>query len=130
VLCNAATDLTNQLGEKILQSVRGKRPEPIALQKEAKVDSVVLKSYEGTYVMQFIWAITVSLENGKLVAHLTNEDKFRLFAKSNTEFFCKVVPAWVSFEKGANGKVERLILHQNGIDTPCFKMRKPATAKP
>ena len=52
VLCNTAMEHTTELGEKILQSALGMKPDPIAVHKTVEVDLAVLKSYEGTYALR------------------------------------------------------------------------------
>jgi serine-type D-Ala-D-Ala carboxypeptidase/endopeptidase len=123
VLSNTATDKTTAVGEKILQSIIGMKPEPVSVRKAIEVDPAVLKTYEGTYALAPLFAITITLEDGKLMAQATGQSKFQLFATSETEFFYKVVDAQISFVKGDDGKVEKLILHQNGMDLPGSKTR-------
>ena len=118
VLCNTASELTTPLAEKILQAALGMKPDPIAVKKSVDVDLAVLKSYEGMYVISLSFAITVTVEDGKLMAQATNQPKFQLFPESDSKFFYKVVDAQITFEKGDGGEVNKLILHQNGRDMP------------
>jgi serine-type D-Ala-D-Ala carboxypeptidase/endopeptidase len=122
VLCNTAADVTTPIAEKIIQSALGMKPEPVAVRKAVKVSPDALKSYVGTYALSVLFAITITFEDGKLMAQATGQNKFQLFAKSETEFFYKVVDAQISFVKGDDGKVQKLILHQNGQDMPGFKI--------
>ena len=122
VLCNTASEHTTELAEKILQSLLGIKPEPIAVHKTLDVDPAVLKSYEGMYVLSLAFALTITVEDGKLMAQATNQQKCQLFAESDTKFFYKVVDAQVSFEKDDKGNVNKLILHQNGQDMPGIKV--------
>jgi serine-type D-Ala-D-Ala carboxypeptidase/endopeptidase len=122
VLCNTATDVTSLLAEKVLQSMLGMKPEPIKIRKVAKVDPAVLKSYEGTYVLSLAFAITITVENGQLMAQATQQPKIQFFPESETKFFCKMVDAQISFEKDAKGHVNKLVLHQNGQDMPAARV--------
>jgi len=122
VLCNTASDVTTPIAEKITQSLFGLRPEPIAVRKSIHVDPQVLKKYEGTYALSLLFAITVSVENGKLMAQATGQSKFEIFPESETRFFYKVVDAQISFENGDDGNVNKLVLHQNGQDMPGIKL--------
>ena len=103
------------------------KPEPIAVQKIVAVDPAVLKSYVGTYALSFAFAITVSLEGDKLMAQATGQSKYQIFPESETEFFYKVVKAKISFEKGDDGKINKLVLHQNGNDLPGIRVPEPST---
>ncbi len=129
VLCNTATEHTTPLAEKILQSLLGMHPEPLAVHKAVEIDPALLKSYEGTYVLSLVFAITITVEDGKLMARATNQEKYQLFPDSDSKFFYKVVDAQISFEKDGNGNVNKLVLHQNGQDMPGIKVPTAAAGK-
>jgi D-alanyl-D-alanine-carboxypeptidase/D-alanyl-D-alanine-endopeptidase len=118
VLANTGTEFTSMLAEKVVVLVAGGKPTPIELRKTVKVDPAVLKTYEGRYSLTPLFAITVTVEDGKLMAQATGQDKFEVFPESETEFFYKVVDAKLSFEKDKDGKVTQLVLHQNGLKQP------------
>jgi D-alanyl-D-alanine-carboxypeptidase/D-alanyl-D-alanine-endopeptidase len=61
---------------------------------------------------------TVTLEDGQLMAQATGQDKYPIYAESETEFFYKVVDAQLTFEVGDDGTTEQLVLHQNGGHVP------------
>ncbi len=125
VVCNTATDRTTELAEKIIQTTLGMSPPPIVVRKTIKLAPDVLKQYEGTYALSLLFAITITAEDGKLMAQATGQDKFRIFPESETKFFYKIVDAEIDFEKGKDGKVEKLILHQNGKNLPGLKLPVP-----
>ncbi len=56
----------------------------------------------------------VTVEGGRVYAQLTNQSRFEIFPETETDFFWKVADAQVSFVKDANGKVIKVIHHQNG----------------
>ncbi len=122
VFCNTATDKTSELAEKIIQSAVGLSPATIAVHKAIKLSPEVLKKYEGTYALSLLFAITVTVEDGKLMARATGQDKAQIFPESETKFFYKIVDAQIEFENGKDGKVGKLILHQNGQDLPGLKL--------
>jgi CubicO group peptidase (beta-lactamase class C family) len=122
VLCNTAMEHTTPLAEKIVQSSLGMKPEPIAVRKTVDVAPAVLQSYAGTYALSIIFAITITVEDGKLMAQATAQPKFQIFPESATKFFYKVVDAQITFEKGDDGKVNKLVLHQNGRDLPGIRL--------
>jgi D-alanyl-D-alanine-carboxypeptidase/D-alanyl-D-alanine-endopeptidase len=129
VLCNTASDATTPLAEKILQSLLGMSPEPVQVNTPITVAPAKLKQYEGTYALSLAFAITITLEKNRLMAQATGQDKFQIFPKSETDFFYKVIDAQISFEKGTDGKVTKLILHQNGRDLPGIKLPETAEKK-
>jgi CubicO group peptidase (beta-lactamase class C family) len=79
-----------------------------------RLDTTVLRQYAGQYQLAPGFILTISLENGSLMSQATGQGKAELFAKKENFFFFKVVDAQVEFIKGADNKVEKLILHQNG----------------
>jgi CubicO group peptidase (beta-lactamase class C family) len=83
-------------------------------QKEVKIDPKIYDSYVGEYQLAPTFTVTITSENGKLMAQATGQEKFELFPTSETDFYLKVVPASVTFVKDAEGKVTELILTQNG----------------
>jgi CubicO group peptidase (beta-lactamase class C family) len=125
VVCNTATDKTSELAEKIIQTEFGMSPPPIAVRKTINLAPDALRQYEGTYPLSLFFAITITVENGKLMAQATGQEKAQIFPESETKFFYKVVDAQIEFEKGKDGKVEKLILHQNGQDMPGLKLPEP-----
>jgi CubicO group peptidase (beta-lactamase class C family) len=129
VVCNTANDKTTELAEKTIQSALGMSPKPIALRKTTKIAPDVLKQYEGTYALSLVFAITTTVEDGRLMAQATGQEKIQIFPESETKFFYKVVDAQIDFEKGKDGKVEKLVLHQNGQDMPGMKLPTAEEAK-
>jgi len=91
--------------------------------KEVKVDSSVYDSYAGEYELGPNFIVTITNENGKLMGQPTNQPKAELFPTSDTEFFLKLVDAQVTFVKDEQGKVTKLILHQNGRNMEAKKVR-------
>jgi len=91
--------------------------------KEVTLDPKTYDAYAGDYELAPGFIITVTNENGRLIAQATGQGKFELFPTSETEFFLKVVDAQVTFVKDEQGKVTQLILNQNGRKTPGKKIR-------
>ena len=91
--------------------------------KEIKIDPKIYESYAGVYELAPDFIITLTSEDGKLMAQATGQPKFELFPTSETEFFLKVVEAQVTFVKDEAGKVTQLILNQNGRKMPAKKIR-------
>ena len=92
-------------------------------QKDVNVDPKILDSYAGEYQLGPTFTITITSENGKLMAQATGQEKFELFPTSETDFYLKVVPASVTFVKDAAGKVTELVLTQNGRKGTAKKIR-------
>jgi CubicO group peptidase (beta-lactamase class C family) len=122
VLTNTAYGQTSALGEKILQTMLGMTVEPIAIRKAVEVDQAVLEKYVGKYSILPWFGITVTLEDGKLMAQATWQEKFQIFPESPTKFFYKVVDAQITFVEEDDGKVKKLVLRQHGRDLPAVRV--------
>lgn len=92
-------------------------------QKEIKVDPKLYDAYAGDYELAPSFVITVTHEDGKLMAQATGQSKLELFPLSETDFSLKVIAAQVTFVKNEQGQVTQLILNQNGRKTPGKKIR-------
>ncbi len=123
LLCNTATQTTTAAGEKIIQAMLGMKPAPVELTNVVEVKPEVLKRYAGAYDLAPGARFTITVEDGKLMVQLTGQPKFQVFAKSETEFFYRVVDAQLTFETNEQGEVERLILHQNGMNMPALRAK-------
>ncbi len=89
---------------------------------DADVPESILETYVGTYALSPAFTIEVTRSGQQLFTQATNQGKFEIFAKSNTEFYLKVVAASITFN--TNGQqVESMTLHQNGQDIPGKKIK-------
>jgi CubicO group peptidase (beta-lactamase class C family) len=94
-----------------------KTNKPIPVREEASVGAEALKKYVGVYELAPSFSITITLEEGHLMAQATGQNKFEIFAESETKFFYKVVDAQIEFVS-ANGAVDSMILYQGGQKIP------------
>lgn len=116
VLANLNGPLASQIAANLAKLAHGERVVLSTERKEITVSPEILKQYVGTYELAPTFSITITLENGQLMTQATNQQKFPLFAESETMFFLKVVDAQVEFMKNEKGEVKNLVLHQNGRD--------------
>jgi 3-oxoadipate enol-lactonase len=73
----------------------------------------VLQSYVGTY-MSRDRGLTVTLDNGHLIAQAPGQANAPLFAESETKFFFRTSDVEVEFTKDPKGKITRAIIYQDG----------------
>ncbi|MFI5401673.1 MAG: serine hydrolase [Planctomycetota bacterium] len=118
ILADTATGEVDALGEEILRMILGEKVEPRVFRKTVEVKPEILAAYAGTYALFSAFKLTVTVEDGRLMVQATGQPKFPVFALSETEFFYKIVDARITFEKDKDGKVSRIVLHQNGQDMP------------
>jgi len=79
---------------------------------EIHLDEQVLKRYVGRYELAPNFIVTITQEKDHLFAAATGQPRFEVFAESERSFFYKAVDAQIVFETDAEGKVQRLVLHQ------------------
>ncbi len=91
-------------------------------QKEASIDPKLLDGYVGRYQLAPEFVLTITREGDGLYAQATNQPKFPVYAKSDREFFFKVVDAQLTFEPGPSGKAVSLTLQQNGAHMPAKRI--------
>lgn len=114
-----ADDVANDLSAIVFGA-----PYKIAAERKAiRLAPAVLEKYVGQYQVAPSFSITVTSEDGHLMAQPTGQGRVELFAESETDFFLKVVDAQITFVKDAQGQVTRLILHQGGRDMPAPKIK-------
>ena len=72
--------------------------------------------YLGRYPLTSAFAINITERNGTLLCQATGQGQLALRESSADRFTIGGVPAEISFERDAAGKVTALVLHQNGRD--------------
>jgi 3-oxoadipate enol-lactonase len=77
------------------------------------VSADVLQSYVGTYAWRDK-GLTVTLDNGHLIARAPGQANAPLFAESETKFFFRISDVEVEFAKDPKGKVTRAVIYQDG----------------
>jgi bla regulator protein blaR1 len=82
------------------------------------LDSAVLDRYIGDYQLAPSAVMAVTREGNQLFAQVTGQPKAEIFARSESEFFYKIVKAQLSFERDSQGRTTGLVLHQNGAHMP------------
>lgn len=78
------------------------------------VGEKVLDEYVGSYELVPNVIFTITRQADKLFAELTGQPRVRVFAETENKFYYKVVNAQLTFNRGADGKIESLTLHQGG----------------
>ena len=81
------------------------------------IDPAVLDNYIGKYKLNDNIIVTMTKENNKLFGEPTNQPKVELQPLSDTDFVIKELNAKISFVKDENGKVTKLKLNMNGMDS-------------
>ncbi|HXF43807.1 MAG TPA: serine hydrolase [Pyrinomonadaceae bacterium] len=92
--------------------------------KEISVEPKALEKYVGEYQLQQPKAIlTISIENGKLVAQIANQPKLLLAAEAEDRFFSKDINLLINFIKNDQGNIGGLVLQIDGSRLPAQKIK-------
>ncbi|MCC7053242.1 MAG: serine hydrolase [Gemmatimonadaceae bacterium] len=93
----------------------------------AAYDPKTFDRFVGRYALDLAPAriMTFTRTGDSLAIQLTGQPKFPIYPTSDTSFVLRVVPASVTFQRDAQGKVTGLMLHQNG-DNHATRLEGPA----
>ena len=123
LLTNTASGEVDQLAEKIIQSLAGISVEPRSFEKAAKVAPEVMQRYVGKYQLTPELIFTVTTKGNQLFVQLTGQPALQVYARTETEWFLKVVKATVTFNVDRKGKCKSLELFQNGNRQTAKRMK-------
>ena len=79
-----------------------------------KLDPALLHDYVGHYALGAGAEFAITVQHDQLYVQLTGQAAYPVYAKAKDHFFYTVVDAQLDFERDASGKVDALVLHQNG----------------
>ncbi|HEX7828351.1 MAG TPA: serine hydrolase [Thermoanaerobaculia bacterium] len=125
VLSNAATLAgPDDIGRHLLDPAFPLVEQP----KQVAANATLFDHFVGRYELAPNFVLTITREADHLYLQATGQPKFELFAKSDREYFLKVVDARVTFDADVNGKAPSLTLHQNGQHMPAKRLEGEAPA--
>ncbi|HEX6810861.1 MAG TPA: serine hydrolase [Planctomycetota bacterium] len=128
ILANTSRAEIDAIGDRILKLLAGTKVEPLKIEQPVAVERAVLQRYVGKYRMSPAATFDVTLRERGLFAQLTGQQACRLYPRSATEFFYRVVEASITFELEGEA-VTGLVLHQNGRDTRCSRLPEGGEGK-
>ena len=124
VLSNTATGEVDKLGAEIMALLKGDDVKPREFRQSVEVNEEVCKKYVGKYklneALTFDVAYAADTKTG-LTVQLTGQPAFKIYPKSNSRWFLKIVKAEIEFTVDDQGKCVSLTLHQNGIQQTAKK---------
>ncbi len=80
----------------------------------AEVGSAAFERLVGDYKLNEKLTISISIEEGKLLAQATGQNSFELFPLSDLEYKAKVANIEMIFNPASDESIESLTLHQGG----------------
>jgi len=125
VMTNTGGEGADDIGMHLLDPALplARKPAPPPPHTTIQLSADVLARYVGSYELAPKFSIEVTLKDAALYGQPTDQQAFRLWPESETEFFLKDVDAQVTFVRDAQGRVTGLVLHQGGRDLPGKKVR-------
>lgn len=115
LLTNTSTGEVDRLATDILKMISGKQVAVREFKKPVAVPVDTLQRFVGRYEINPDAAFTVEVTDGKLMVGLTGQPSYQVFARSETEWFYKVVDATITFNLDKDGKCDSLVLLQAGV---------------
>ena len=106
----------HQHGERLAPRISDAEADAAVGEHAVTLAPATLANYVGRYRLGPNVMFDVTLKDGQLMVQLTGQSAFPVFASAHDKFFYRVVDAQIDFQRNASGKVDALILHQNGID--------------
>jgi len=98
--------------------------------KAVTLDTKILEAIVGVYKIREGDLRTITIEGNQLYTQRSGGPKLQAFAESETEFFYKDSFTHFTIVKDENGKVIKMIMHDEGNDEEAVKISdKPATDK-
>jgi CubicO group peptidase (beta-lactamase class C family) len=122
VLSNTATGEVDRLAEDMIRMLAGMPVQPRKFPKTVEVADEVLQRYPGRYAILPQFVLTITAAGDELHVQATGQPKLRVFPKSDTEWFYKIVDAQITFDVDDEGNCTSLTLHQNGQDMPAKRV--------
>jgi len=111
----------NKMAVNIVNALYGKEFKMPVVSKEISLDAATLKKYVGEYVLDPTFSINITVKNNCLYAQGSGQPDLQIFPESEHLFYAKVVDAKLEFINGDDGKIAKIILHQNGHSIPGLK---------
>ncbi len=95
------------------------------LTREARVEESILKQYVGVYELDPGHTAIITLADGQLQVEAPGGGlpKTPLFAESESKFLLKLFKTEFEFVRDKNGSVTQVIVHSNGKDEVCKKVK-------
>jgi CubicO group peptidase (beta-lactamase class C family) len=93
------------------------------IKESVTVPDAVLQSYTGQYALSPTFIITIYKEGKVIYAQATGQGSFQIIPETQTKFFPREFPAYLEFTKNTTGKVNALILYQNGQQQEAKKIK-------
>ena len=100
-----------------------KTSKPIPSENGIKLEEKIIEKYVGTYQVTPDFLFVVSKVQNKLYLQAGGQEKYEMFADTETKFFLKVNDATLEFVKDETGVITKAILNQSGRTIDANKLK-------
>lgn len=114
VLANQNTPAADRIGKDLVALYLGKDVKPRPVLTEVKLPAQKLDSVAGQYELRPGFVLKVWREGEQLMTQATGQGKLPIQASAEDQFYSTLVDARITFQRGPDGKVTQLTLHQGG----------------
>lgn len=108
-------------------AIAWRRYEQARPRTEVAVAPAVYADYAGHYQLEDGPGLAIIHRDNHLFIQVTGQPEVEAFPESDHTFFLKLVPAQITFQRSADGRVDRLVLHQGGLDMPARRIDETAS---
>jgi len=108
-------DISYVISKGTGSDIKWKRTDkPVPTFEAIELEESVMKEYPGKYELSSDFILTILLEDGKLFAQATGQQRIEIIPIAADEFKTIGIDAKLTFNRGEEGRIESLTLHQNG----------------
>ena len=108
-------DISYVISKGTGRDIKWKRTDkPVPTFEAIELEESVMKEYPGKYELSSDFILTILLEDGKLFAQATGQQRIEIIPIAADEFKTIGIDAKLTFNRGEEGRIESLTLHQNG----------------
>ena len=108
--------VTEAEARRIATVIEGKRAQQERPRTAVPIRPEALAQYAGVYQLSASTELLVTVEDGRLFGQGTGQRRFEMFQESESRFFATVAAVQFSFLADEDGRIDRVIVHQNGRD--------------
>ncbi|MBB3915392.1 MerR family transcriptional regulator [Rhizobium fabae] len=104
------------MNDQSADAVAWRRYEQARPRTEGEIAPELHDHYLGAYLFDWGSSITIARREGGLTAQVLGQEAIDIYPEKEDEFFYRVVTAQISFHRGQDGRVDSLVLHQDGYE--------------
>jgi nitroreductase len=102
--------------------IEGKNYTPPAKRTAISLNPKTIDMVVGKYALESGTIISITREKDHAVLQIPGQEKYEMFAESETKYFLKAINAQIHFTKNNEGKVTELIVFQGGSQVTAKKI--------